>query len=142
MCCPFLCKLTSQSIETYGKINLAGMCSHPINANRLRCHTKKWADMGTFNTKCINNFCKEHIKHTEMQFFGWWLKNNTCQNWVNILKMANLQIIKRMRNILNQKIISLVLPSCNCFASNLILNICINQFMKVEFDQTLAVFET
>ena len=32
--------LTSQSIETYGKINLAGMCSHPINANRLRCQTK------------------------------------------------------------------------------------------------------
>ena len=44
--------MTSQSIETYEKINLAGMCSHPINANRLRCHTKKWADMGTFNTEC------------------------------------------------------------------------------------------
>ena len=46
----FLCKLTSQSIETYGKINLAGMCSHSINANRLS-QTKKWADMGTFNTE-------------------------------------------------------------------------------------------
>ena len=31
--------LTSQLIETYGKINLSGMCSHPINANRLRCQT-------------------------------------------------------------------------------------------------------
>ena len=30
LCCPFLCKLTTQSIETYGKINLVGMCSHPI----------------------------------------------------------------------------------------------------------------
>ena len=51
MCCPFLCKLTTQSIEIYGKINLAGMCSHPINANRLRCQSEKWADMGTFNTE-------------------------------------------------------------------------------------------
>ena len=40
MFCPFLCILTSQSIETYGKINLAVMCSHPIDANRLRCQTK------------------------------------------------------------------------------------------------------
>ena len=55
LCCPFLCNLTSQSIETYGKIKLAGMCSHPINANRLRCQTKKGADMGTFNTECIVN---------------------------------------------------------------------------------------
>ena len=46
LCCPFLCKLTTQSIETCGKINLVGMCSHPIDANRLRCQ------VGTFNTEC------------------------------------------------------------------------------------------
>ena len=30
--------------------------SHPFNANRLRCQTKKWADMGTYNTECIYGY--------------------------------------------------------------------------------------
>ena len=53
MCCPFLCNLTSQSIETYGKINLVGIWAHSINTNRLYCQSEKWADMGTFNTECL-----------------------------------------------------------------------------------------
>ena len=68
MCCLFLCNLTSQSIETYGKINLAGMCSHPTNANRLRCQTKKRADMGTFNTEWIVTInLKKNERKTEKQ---------------------------------------------------------------------------
>ena len=27
-------------VETYGEVNLVGMYSHPINANRLRCNKK------------------------------------------------------------------------------------------------------
>ena len=28
------------------------MHSHPINSNRLRCQSEKWADMGTIDTEC------------------------------------------------------------------------------------------
>ena len=38
---PFLCKLTSQSIETDDKTNLVGMCSHSINDYRLPCQSEK-----------------------------------------------------------------------------------------------------
>ena len=63
MCCPFLCKLTTQSIETYGKLNLVGMCSHPINANRLRCQSKKWAKMGTLEDLFQNDcFLKKTLR--------------------------------------------------------------------------------
>ena len=43
-----------QSIGTYGKINLVGLCSHPVNANWLQCQSEKWAGMGTFNTECLD----------------------------------------------------------------------------------------
>ena len=48
-CCQFICKLTTQSIETYFKINLILFSSycHPIAMS-----IKKWADMDTFNTEC------------------------------------------------------------------------------------------
>ena len=42
---PISCKLTTQSIETYGKMILVGMW--------LRGQSEKWADMGTFNTEWI-----------------------------------------------------------------------------------------
>ena len=54
--------------QTYGKIILTGMCSNPINANRLRCQSEKWADIGTFNTEC-NNAVVSHW-FSKLQFFA------------------------------------------------------------------------
>ena len=70
LCCPFLCNLTTQSIETYGKINLVGICSHPINANRLVCQIEKWADMGTFNSECNMALKLWNIKKDQISLFS------------------------------------------------------------------------
>ena len=57
--------ISQQWIETYGKINLVGICSHPVNANWLQWQSEKWAGMGTFNTECIATFLFKYL------FFSW-----------------------------------------------------------------------
>ena len=68
----FLCKLTTQSNETYGKINHVLIL---LIVNRLGCESEKWADMGTCNIEWpANEFLRFRVR---IQFTAncetvWW----------------------------------------------------------------------
>ena len=59
------------------------MYSHSINDNRLRCQTKKWADMGTFNTEWTSDYLISAVSFLKLQCFEllYQFLSNILERW-------------------------------------------------------------